>query len=1231
MTWRGRWWLIAVLLGAGSAHASTVLVDGFDAVDTGGVKPICEDGTCAGIWSEHLGGTAVTTDLDLCQQSASCVTHASINGGSGTSKHSLKLNIASGETAYYDLGSAVTLNESQYADHVCVYVNTATISAATRIHEHREGANLGCYVQLNADKTLTVKDGTGNTFGSTSKVMETSYCSSSSNDCTTDQDCLDANKGDVCVSSKCQNIRTPCHDNTPCPTGQTCTACTTSTGADCYFGCHELITTTFGSTRLCELAWDGTVLVTGSPQTATTGNVTNVRIGATTDPGANGLTAYFDDYVGVGGTDRTHMSLVERTCPDEDGTPLTWTRDTCGGAGTHEQCIDDYCTGTFELGSGFLRLSSVGQQESFKGTGAMTLDDGTSVGAVEQEIVGRQTGTSAFDFSTWLLLYNGSTYTDTLPIIAVSGTGSTTTRMLARGVYDETGIAGQQNWSQGRINQIGSRWANTTGNATANRVYANLVNVQVKRSDAPSPITLCQNDGDTSDIEDHNYGTNDGKCVVAAIGDSTAYGTLAVQCQNSTSQEMCSQADYCSFDSIAAGGNQDLPAGGCHNSDAACQTCASRRADFNGGAGLPCGPNNGSVSCDQCGTSTDDAVTAGCCSGGICNGSEGISCTSDADCVLGDCSTCTDGDCTAQTPTATCELACPGSGTACTSDSQCSGGQKCNTDWGICTGTCPTGRASWPAYLPQVVSADVILQCGQGTETLPGMVQSRLASIMQTGQNASTSATGPCIAVQGSGQCECSAGSDCGTGGACTNGRCTSGDASRTACTQQTDCATSKRCLFYPPDYIIVHEGYNDFYQFNGGSANCTGPQSLTNQTTGGPCGNCPVTRCIANSTCTSRSASSECGGHAYGFGFTGTDYPCDTNRVTIFTSSSLCLLRSNACKTASDCEVSGQTCSGYTSGPTANGWCDCGADDADPATNCPSGYSCKNGRCRLACTVDANCGTGGSCAANVCQGICTCPSNSNDQTHFPNAAACTKDADCPNFGICSGGACICGGAPICFEQGDACRIPALRRWNSSDALFAGLGETAGSPPAGMDHLPHWVREAQKIVDLPPDSDGRPVLIFSALVASDLERPVCSEGDKPTGLRPVWLYHTFRKQLASMLTFPHYIDSFLTFANNPTDDLFVDTVHPGATGAQLLGQTSIGAFLNSLNVCAQNGGTERATAQPYCKTTAGVFQSTTCTTVADCSAGQLCERRPCSAAGDCPNSTDKCNLESGAL
>ena len=160
------------------------------------------------------------------------------------------------------------------------------------------------------------------------------------------------------------------------------------------------------------------------------------------------------------------------------------------------------------------------------------------------------------------------------------------------------------------------------------------------------------------------------------------------------------------------------------------------------------------------------------------------------------------------------------------------------------------------------------------------------------------------------------------------------------------------------------------------------------------------------------------------------------------------------------------------------------------------------------------------------------------------------------------------------------------------------------------------------------DPDQRPVLMFSAPVP--VVEQTCRE-HLIGGFRPPWISYRTRAQLAAMLTFPHYIDTFRTFQDAADPNGHVDIVHPSATGAATIGRISVGGFLNSLNVCATSAGTERSVAQLYCRTTAGACQSTICTTLADCAAGQLCERRPCNAAVDCPNANDQCNLESGAL
>lgn len=1193
-----------------TSHAATLLVSGFDVVDTAGTESLA--------FTETLGGTAATGDCATCTQSATCQVHNDLNGGSSTSAHALKVDVTSGETAYYTTDT--TMSASQLTSHISLHVPSAPAGALT-VHDHLEGASEGCLLQLNTDLTITVKDGDGNTFGTTTKTTQDSYCSGGTA-CASNTACVGAGLGEVCVATVCQDIRTPCTGAGDCVSGS-CGSCTTATGAGCYHASLQLVTTTFGTSRLCELRWDGQLVVTGTALAATTGNVTAVRVGAISDPGG-AATLYFDDLV-IETDDDIGMTFVHAQCVATDSTPIDFTTDSCGAGSTHERCIDDYCTGTNLLDGGFLKKSAPGKEETFSAVETIPVASLT-VSALDSTIIGSQSGTNAFDFLHQPMLCD-PTCTNLVPSSTVSGTGSTTNRLLDRMVYTTTGIAGSQELTEARLNKLGLRWQNGGGNATTNRIHAHVLAAAIRRADTPPKITLCQTNGDLSDVEDHNDGTNDGVCWVMTIGDSTLGDTLAVSCQNSTNAgTLCSQHDYASWDTV----DKDKPAGGCQGNDARVQTCANRRDEFNGAAGYPCGDQN-----------DDQTCALGTCSGGFCTGDTDVSCTVNDDCDLGDCDTCGNADCAATAATSTCEVSCPGAATACTTDAQCSGGQRCDLDRSECHGICPTDRGSWGTSLAELIAADGIVGCAQGAETTYGMVANRFPDLLTTGQSPK-GGTGPCKASHGTGTCTCQQGDvtdDCGSGATtCTDGLCADGDADKLACVQNSDCNTAdpEVCDFPEPDYILTLEGYNDVLTLytRGATNSCGGPNGARNIfADGGACDTCPTKACMAPSDCNAaagRSDDSDCIGHLRGNAVLNNpdQYGCFAP-ITVGFTTYQCLMLAPACRIDGDCPT-GFTCEGASGTAAFDGYCDCGADDAGDPNICDAlalGFDCRDGRCRKACSVDADCANGsnyGTCntdaSPTVCDGICDCPSNSADQPDYPNAASCTSDADCPppytgRFGIpglCSGGACICGGTPLCTRATDACQSVAQRgRQHAGDAA----GVESASYRLTISSFNDMRAIAAQRTLLDPEGDG-PLLHFLTIPFPGKE---CDGGH---GDR-VWMQRT-NQALRAEYNFPTVIDTASAVVT------FSDVVHPDAPGGLAIA-THAATFLQALNVCATNAGTLLAAAQSYCQQTDGTWTTTTCDTTADCGSGEACQRRECNEAGDCPDADDACNLETGVL
>jgi hypothetical protein len=263
-----------------------------------------------------------------------------------------------------------------------------------------------------------------------------------------------------------------------------------------------------------------------------------------------------------------------------------------------------------------------------------SLPDGATIPAVATPVVAR-TGTGA-NWSTETRLVQCETLTtcsaQTPPF--VTDHGAQTTPILTGFPVADAPPTNVGAWSIPQLATLGTIWkaAVVSGGNAARWCAAGAV-VQVKRQDGEV----------VRNLKDHNVGTDDGRIMVQAQGDSTGAGTGASTCQGGTTPTIpCNQETYCSWDLP----NKSTPGGGCAQATD-CQTCTLRRLEYNSGAGYHCSAD---ADCNLGATCTSGSGNCGDGSG-TCSGSTAdnvVTCGCNADCNLGVCAS-----------TATCEDSCP--------------------------------------------------------------------------------------------------------------------------------------------------------------------------------------------------------------------------------------------------------------------------------------------------------------------------------------------------------------------------------------------------------------------------------------------------------------------------------------------------------------------------------------------------------------------------------------------
>lgn len=1200
--------------------------------------------------------------ISLCAAGESnCRVFAGNNGGSSAAKWAVLVNKSgSSQFGAYRLVLPTTQGLAQ-VKMCAAYHNVSIATAAVPFMSFREDRTsdgipetIGAFARQNTDGTVSVYyNSTSNLVGTTTLTTQNTgvaenlqgYCVSSASTCDSsapdggDSDCAPNGLG-VCISNQCVNFTLPCRDasvSTDCPSSQTCSECTAATGVGCYFP-HICLIQKGGQVNL---TWNDRQVVTGaiSPNymigqgvvhEADWGVLNALNTSGQLTANMNALSLWNDAAVVWG--------FVHPVVP-ASGLVDTWTAETSGGgctATTRWGCVDDPGVSPYTItGGDYFNTAKANRTEAFATmTPTFIVPTGGDIAGVDYAIVGGSNDDNTKVRSVRL----GAGICPEGAVVASCAFTSSSYAAVDNNVSTPTQWArisptrppdGTQSWSP-YADVLATRVQTNSTNTGQVRAEAMAANVYVARPLAQLPIT----------IADHDVGSNDGQITLCSNGNSQNNDTLAKHCVGVPGGEdiTCSQDTYCCTDGSSSCSTHDLPVGGCQLGGHECETCSLRKGEFGGGAGFPCGPNNGSQTCDLGACSANTPGTAS----GTCADAPEVTCDCTSTgggclypCSMGTCSGCSNADCSGE----------------------CTAGNVCGT--GYCLESCPGGECpphtAMGTYLANFVGADNVITYALGGETndggyarLPDMLAGNCTSLNRG------------IVTSGTAYCGCDANADCGTSGNCdiTSHVCLSGgSATCTACGQ---CISSRDCQFPDCDLLVqIDEAVNDCFlggnQSGGTNPNCQGFGSLS-WTTSGMCSECSAaTRdCFADATCVSgRGANSECLLGYYVNGTAAGDlcaeyYP---GNPAFFVSASFCSIDTSRCYVDADCviadraETNNRTCVQPPDGTA--GYCACASDADCPQNyqgNAAMDYKCSDGVCTLSCASSANC-DGQTCGGTpqVCTRHCTCPSDSTSGTmpDFPNTSDCTHNDQCvktistgmtgslnpadtpynESAGLCIAGDCKCSGFAAYTTPDDQC-FPAFLRLREGYATRNVVG------------IAKWKQYVDAINAT--DSDGGPILVWAGIMNTP--------EDEVPGRQGHCLDKAFiptERALARRLFPGNYIDLNGAIADIGPDACYVDGIHPdgtcalaaGGVGSSLAapGTPGIGEFVSGYGACVYTAtkGTPQQRPRKYCRNPDNSYHSTN--TCAQCTGLQRCEVRGCSTDDSstttgCPASDDGCNL-----
>jgi hypothetical protein len=1140
--------LVLLLALASAAQAQTLVrMSSFDVVD----DQSSNTDLLPTEWTTTIANGAADADIDV---TTGC-NHGASYGGTATSTRGLSVNPESGETAYISLPSGGTIS-STIADFGMSMKVTALPSGEREIFAFYEGSTKACNYRLQSNGTIKAYYGTELQFTSPD-AMYLKHCTGH-----TDIGCSNAVLAGT-DDGDCTGLGTP-----------TCTGA--QYWAELEF--RQISVTGTNAQVACDLWWYGrqewATTYDATPE-HTPAAVTDIRAGA---PGSESiaLDACIDD-VALVTEGRAGHGFVGFLYPNAAGTGTTsWSVTTpCTGGGTAaKDCTDDYATTVVDSTQGQDNLKADKANKSI----ALAFTDpssselsGLTVSGVEVLTVGRTSNgaSSSVAFpgriqtcpSGTCALLDPTTATVTFP---------TTVATIWHTLVSATSPAGD--WSLTQLNALEFTASNTTAPTGGEnmRFLALGAYYLARKAELVEARTL----------HDHNAGTNDGLITICAVGDSLCTASAGGGCSNDPAT-LCNQESYCSWDSFANGGFQDLPTGGC-TTDTQCQTCSdpTKRATLNNGAGAPC------TAAAQCPVSAGNPVGAlATCntSLGECNDNAAIPCTQNSDCTGwgGTCAT-----------TATCNDSCPG-------------------------GTCPAsnGQGSWAATLVGKINMDNLLLYCQGTERLYTMLDSRFDQVLastDTHETVRLGADAPCdyiLVMEGSNDLTdflpaptCAEASSIPSwrgnlGGMLrddANGYCRANCTATQRdiqCDDDTDCSTisaDSKCVGATAENETSANGYACLT--TKGADTCSRRSFAVPDEFQGDNGECNTNADCPGGTCSINDATSRQLGFCV----------CDSNSDCIDTTNFACV--GGACR-----------------------------------RKCTTDSSCTTTTRSLACKDQGG-------GVKVCAGRCTCPCNARSCTTDSDCGGTTLTSGAywswVPAGTCSAGKCTECGPELCPTAGHAAAWKHTMR-TVGGPVYAGWVDVMRAKIAALsdpgDGLPVLIMVEQpnhpaqnsvcgNIGNLWADSGH--LRQGNALAAG-------------RGARVATGGRTAFERLGRTLGWTAFAlgpSSTPPYNQNPTG-ILSDFIHFSPTGATTLSDV-IATYMGTLGGCATGSGVTLAP-QRYClnyvtntyATSGGPNSDGTCTTSATCSARETCALRPCTtndaSITGCPSTVtgDTCRIE----
>lgn len=1153
--------------------ATPVVISGFETADVAGTSSyeIAKGGTTSAVNVVSEGRCARST-----------------NDGAPTSFRCLKLTPAAGQSVsarfLSSLGDVWAMGTDVASVTRRYHLGTVPSSGVLPLGEFTEtDASPGLTLVANPDRTLTVSYG-GTDYGSTAPV-KTGTCSSN-----TYKSCETATVADDCAS------------------GDTCVACNTATGAGCAKVYFEAVQRNGLGTVTVDVWLNGNHILDVTAAATDIAPIDDWVDGSLTlTAGTGGGSVWIDDArlgdgTGTPTNEQARMGWgpIHAVYPTDQRENTT----TANSCATSEpwSCLDDWASGATDPDDGIgdtTRARDVGD----RGTFLVTPPTVSTIGGVGTALVGRTSNdTFTYQISTTLAACDPTTCVYGDLRLSDTADGSTTHALVQADAWGD-GPTGP--WDQDQLDALGVRIEyEEESKASAVQRWSGLaVYIAENLPDVVEPTHLPDRNGD-------------GIVTMCFACDSLCLGTFTVACK--TSQDLCSQPDYCEWDST-----HDKPIGGCGGNDAVCRTCTGNRDAFNGGAGIPC------TSTDECTPSSPPCPGAGCTcdtGNGVCVQNALIPCTADGDCEgFGTCPAAVDAECIPSCPEADSTTDYDRS---CTTSADCSANEECLPVHGslACMGICPDSSfTSWGAQACGALSPDVTCAIfPQGSEHSSQLAENRWDGILQARHHTGTF-------IRGTGLCACATSGDCATG-ACVSGRCED-----VPCTKATDCTyptLDPICDGPDCDYIGVGEGTND----SSGALvtpECTGVHATVAE----PCANGCESRiaCTSNDGCSARGPDAIC----YGQG-NQIDPGSGGNNGWCLGLRSDCMARggqnaggapvmvpAGRCRTAADC-TSG-ICWDADADPLdiyPLGFCGCTSQshcvdsgtwtcvDADLVTGGTQGI------CRRKCSVDATCGGGtGECTGSgYCKGSCDCPTSKD---------TCTTDTDCPVFtgtralgwtyethAQCVSGRCAHGGISAC-ERHDPQAVANLDAQTHRELVRA--SESMQAAAAAL-------------------APNDPVVVFSTSPKLSLASLSCSMR-LPDGLGGTFLADilgaasngTYLGHVNRLLRaeFPYLVDIAARYERDApglTPCHTPDGIHL-ATPCALWWGKLFADRMNALGTCGVDRVFGRET-QRYCRKPDETFRSpaVACTDAIDCTVGDSCALRVCDDDTDCPLTGDDCEV-----